>query len=238
MSRRQSTSVPSHVGIVMDGNGRWALSRGLPRTEGHEEGLKAAKRIVSEASGLGARFLTLYAFSTENWGRSVREVSFLMRLIGSNLTKEIDFYREHDVRIVHSGDRHGLPGGVLREIDAVVEETAGHGGMTVNLAINYGGRDEIVRSVNRWLSAGRTGRRPGTLTAAAVSRHLDRPELPEPDLIIRTGREKRLSNFLLWQSPYAELHFSSKLWPDFSPADLRRAFADYAGRERRFGRAR
>lgn len=238
MSRRQSTSVPSHVGIVMDGNGRWAIARGLPRTEGHNEGLKATKRIVREACALGLRYLTLYAFSTENWGRSVREVSFLMRLIGNNLTKEIDFYREHDVRIVHSGNRHGLPRGVLREIDTVMAETAHHRGLTVNLAINYGGRDEIVRAVNKWLAAGDSGRRPHTLTAAAVSRSLDQPDLPDADLVIRTGREKRLSNFLLWQSPYAELHFSPKFWPDFAPADLRRAFEDFAGRERRFGRAR
>jgi undecaprenyl diphosphate synthase len=238
MSRRQSTSVPTHVGIVMDGNGRWALARGLPRTEGHQEGLKATKRIVREARVLGVQYLTLYAFSTENWKRSVREVSFLMHLIGNNLTRETEFYRENDVRILHSGDRHGLPGVVLREIDAVVAATARHRGLTVNLAINYGGRDEIVRAVNRWLAEGGSGRRSRTLTPAAVSRNLDQPALPEADLIIRTGREKRLSNFLLWQCPYAELYFSHKLWPDFAAADLRHALEDYAGRERRFGRAR
>jgi undecaprenyl diphosphate synthase len=234
---RQSTSLPTHVGIVMDGNGRWALDRGLPRTEGHEEGLKAAKRIVREAAGLGVRYLTLYTFSTENWSRSPREVTFLMRLFG-RLTEETDFYREHDVRLVHSGDRHGLPRGVLREIDAVVAETSGHGGLTLNLAINYGGRDEIVRSVNKWLMNGNSRGKERRLTASDLARHLDQPGIPEADLIIRTGREKRLSNFLLWQCPYAELHFSSKLWPDFTPADLRRAFRDYAGRERRFGGTR
>jgi undecaprenyl diphosphate synthase len=191
---------------------------------------------VREASILGVRYLTLYTFSTENWGRSPREVAFLMRLIGSNLTGELDFYREHDVRILHSGDRHGLPPPVLREIDASVTATSGHRGLTVNLAINYGGRDEIVRSVNRWLAAAR-GTRRLRLTPAALAGALDQPGVPDADLIIRTGREKRLSNFLLWQSPYAELHFSARLWPDFSPADFRRALADFARRERRFGRA-
>lgn len=233
----QPTPVPTHVGIVMDGNGRWAIARGLPRTHGHEEGLKTAKRIVREASELGVRYLTLYTFSTENWSRSPREVAFLMRLIG-RLGGENEFYEEHDIRVVHSGDRHGLPRRVLREIDGVVAQTAHHGGLTVNLAINYGGRDEIVRSVNKWLAGG--GARAGgrRFTASALARHLDQPGIPDADLIIRTGREKRLSNFLLWQCPYAELYFSSRLWPDFAPADLRRALRDYAGRERRYGGAR
>ena len=235
---KPTSSVPAHVGIIMDGNGRWARSRGLPRTEGHVEGLKAAKRIVREAARLGVRVLTLYTFSTENWGRSRGEVSFLMGLIRKNLRRELDFFREHSLRVVHSGRRDGLSGVVLSEIDRVVAATAHHEGLCVNLAINYGGRDEIIRAVNRWLE-NRPARGHGAeLSERDLSRHLDQPSLPEADLIIRTGHEKRLSNFLLWQSPYAELVFSSKLWPDFSEADLRRALRTYAQRQRRFGGAR
>jgi undecaprenyl diphosphate synthase len=238
MSKRQVTPVPAHVGIIMDGNGRWAQARGMPRSEGHLEGLKAAKRIVREAAALGAKVLTLYTFSTENWGRPRREVTFLMGLIRKNLRKELDFFRENGVRVVHSGDRASLPRVVLEEIEAVEADTAHHDGLTLNLAINYGGRDEIVRSVNRWLERARTKGRAPKITAEELARHLDHPELPEPDLIIRTGREMRLSNFLLWQCPYAELEFSPKLWPDYTPADLRRAFRDFSERDRRFGRAR
>jgi undecaprenyl diphosphate synthase len=235
MSTRQLTSVPRHVGIIMDGNGRWAQARGLPRTAGHREGLSAAKRVVREAAALGTEVLTLYVFSTENWSRPRREVSFLMSLIRRHLRAELDFYRENGVRIVHSGERSGLPRGMMQEIDSVVAATAHYRGLTLNLAINYGGRDEIVRSVNRWIARGGA---PRHFTGHELQRHLDQPELPDTDLVIRTGREKRLSNFLIWQSPYAELIFSSKLWPDFSPADLRRAFREFAGRERRFGGTR
>jgi undecaprenyl diphosphate synthase len=238
MSSRQGKPVPAHVGIIMDGNGRWAQARGMPRSEGHLEGLRVAKSIVREASALGAKVLTLYTFSTENWGRSRREVTFLMGLIRRNLRKELDFYREHEVRVVHSGDRASLPKAVVEEIEEVVAETAHHDGLTVNLAINYGGRDEIVRSVNRWLASAKGSGGAKKITAEDLGRHLDHPELPEPDLIIRTGREMRLSNFLLWECPYAELVFSRKLWPDFTPADLRRAFRDFSERERRFGTAR
>ena len=234
---KATSSVPAHVGIIMDGNGRWARERGLPRTEGHVEGLKAAKRIVREAARLGVRVLTLYTFSTENWGRSRGEVSFLMGLIRKNLRRELDFFREHSLKVVHSGRREGLSRVVLSEIDRVVAATAHHGGLCVNLAINYGGRDEIIRAVNRWLEHRPARGSRADLSEKDLSRHLDQPSLPEADLIIRTGHEMRLSNFLLWQSPYAELVFSSKLWPDFSEADLRRAFRTYAQRQRRFGGA-
>lgn len=237
MGVHQGTSVPVHVAIIMDGNGRWARARGLRRSEGHREGLRTAKRIVSTASEAGVRVLTLYTFSTENWSRPRREVSFLMSLIRTSLRRELDFYREHKVRVLHTGSRAGLPEAVLAEIDDVVGQTAGYGGITVNLAINYGGRDEIVRSVNRWLGS-RDGRPAAALfTEDDLSRNLDQPELPSPDLIIRTGHEKRLSNFLLWQSTYAELVFSAKLWPDYSSSDFRKALRDYASRERRFGGA-
>ena len=222
--------VPAHVAIIMDGNGRWAKQRGLARTEGHQEGLEVAKRIVLAARQSGIRVLSLYTFSTENWKRTAQEVGFLMSLIRVHLMKELDFYRQNEIRIVHSGDRDELPREVLAEIDRAVDDTRRHSGLTVNLAINYGGRDEITRAVRRMTTA--------RSESGDIGLFLDHPELPDPDLIIRTGGEMRLSNFLLWQSAYSELYFSPKYWPDFTAEDFRGALQDYARRERRFGDAR
>jgi len=223
--------VPHHVGIIMDGNGRWATARGLDRTKGHLEGLKAARRVTQAASEAGVRVLSLYVFSTENWKRSTEEVGFLMGLVALHLEKEFDFYRQLGLRVVHSGDREALSSDVRKTVDRVVAQTAGHGGMTVNLVLNHGGRDEIVRAVNRW-AKGATGQ---AFAASDLRKHLDVPELPDLDLMIRTGGEMRLSNFLLWQAAYAEFIFSPRLWPDFTEADLRAALREYAGRGRRFG---
>ena len=221
--------VPDHVAIFMDGNGRWATARGLPRTEGHREGLNAAKRVIKAAEDLGIRFVTLYTFSTENWKRTAEEVGFLMGLIRKHLAAEFDFYRENSIRVVHSGDPEGLPADVLSEIRRVEADTAGFGRLTVNLAINYGGRDEIVRAVRRLQAKG------SPITEAAIAENLDRPDLPFPDLVLRPGGEQRLSNFLLWESAYAELLFLDKLWPDFGPEDLALAVDEYRRRDRRFG---
>jgi undecaprenyl diphosphate synthase len=225
--------LPRHVGIIMDGNGRWATARGKPRSEGHLEGVKAAKRVVGAAAEAGLEYLSLYTFSTENWARAAEEVSYLMFLVRSYLRKEYDFYRENRIRIVHSGDRDRLPPDIVSEIDDVMRDTAGYTGLTVNLSINYGGRDEILRAFRRWVQSG--AREP--LTERTFQALLDRPELPDPDLIIRTANEQRLSNFLLWESAYAELYFSPKMWPDWGGDDLRDALADYARRTRRFGGA-
>lgn len=221
--------VPDHVAIFMDGNGRWATARGLPRTEGHREGLNAAKRVIKAAEDLGIRFVTLYTFSTENWKRTAEEVGFLMGLIRKHLAAEFDFYRENSIRVVHSGDPEGLPADVLTEIRRVESDTAGFGRLTVNLAINYGGRDEIVRAVRRLQAKG------APITEATISANLDRPDLPFPDLVLRPGGETRLSNFLLWESAYAELLFLDKLWPDFGPEDLALAVDEYRRRDRRYG---
>ena len=226
------TRVPTHVGIIMDGNGRWAADRSVTRHRGHREGLFAAKRTVKAARELGIKFLSLYAFSTENWRRTEDEVSFLMGLIATHLKKEYDFYRENRVRVVHSGDLTRLPLRLQREIETVTADTAGFDGIQVNLAINYGGRDEIVRSVNRWLN---NGRGVATLDADALREHLDLPDFPEPDLVIRTGGEKRLSNFLIWECAYSELLFTDVLWPDFGHDQLIDAVLDYQNRERKFG---
>jgi undecaprenyl diphosphate synthase len=228
-AQSRDTSIPAHVGIIMDGNGRWANSRGLPRSEGHNEGLRTAKAMVAAAEELGLQYLSFFIFSTENWKRTSDEVSFLMGLIRNHLIAELDFYRQRGVRVLYSGDEAGLPRDIVEEIRKVVSDTAGNSKLTVNMAINYGGRDEIVRAARRLAASGRE------LSEEALRSALDHPELPDPDLIIRTSGEMRFSNFLLWQSAYSELWFTDKYWPDFSKADLAEAIEAYAARDRRFG---
>jgi undecaprenyl diphosphate synthase len=218
----------------MDGNGRWATKRGLPRTEGHRQGLTAAKRTVAAAARLGVKYFSLYTFSTENWKRASDEVGFLMGLIKSHLAAELDFYRQNKLRVVHSGRRDELSPDILEELDSVARDTARFTGMVVNLAINYGGRDEIARAVSKLAETGDLGR-GSNIREADLRKGLDHPEIPDPDLIIRTGGELRLSNFLLWQSAYSELYFSDCLWPDFGEAELAAALDEYARRDRRFG---
>jgi undecaprenyl diphosphate synthase len=215
----------------MDGNGRWATSRGKARSEGHLEGLQAAKRVVAAAVEAKLEFLSLYVFSTENWSRAAQEVSYLMFLVRSNLRKEYDFYRRNGVKLIHSGDLAKLPHDIQKDIVDVARDTARFTGLTLNLSINYGGRDEIIRAFERYTAAASEG----PLTEERFAAFLDHPELPNPDLIIRTANERRLSNFLLWESAYAELYFSPKLWPDWTGADLLEALEDYANRSRTFG---
>lgn len=224
--------LPVHVGIIMDGNGRWAKQRNLIRTQGHNEGLKAAKRVVKAASDLGIKYLTLYAFSTENWKRTADEVGFLMGLIKEFLIAELDFYRTNGIRIRHTGDLAGLPKDIAAEIRRVCVDTQHFTGLSVILAVNYGGRDEIVRAVKRLVAEGPQVK---DIVESAITAHLDNPDVPDPDLIIRTAGELRTSNFLLWEAAYAEYYFSGKLWPDWTEDDLAAAIADYQGRDRRFG---
>ena len=231
-------SIPRHVGIIMDGNGRWAQKRGNLRTQGHLEGLKAAKRIVKAASDLGISYLTLYTFSTENWKRSVEEVGFIMTLVRQYLRGELEFYRENRIRIRHTGNREGLPEDILNELDSACEETSHFEGLQVILALNYGGRDEIIRSVKRMAAEGifdQKGTDLSAVTAENLSRHMDNPDVPDPDLIIRTAGEFRISNFLLWEGAYAEYHISDKLWPDWEDKDLIEAINEYGSRDRRYG---
>lgn len=225
-------SPPRHIGIIMDGNGRWAVQRNLRRTKGHREGIEAAKRVVLAAIDLGVEYLSLYAFSTENWRRAEDEVSFIMGLVARNLRDQYDFYRENRIRLHHSGDIENLPPEVRSEIKAVTEDTVGNDRINVNLAVNYGGRNEIVRAVNRWLQEEGP---QAWIDEEQLAAHLDLPIFPDPDLIIRTGGEKRTSNFLLWESAYAELHFSDRLWPDWEKEDLLEAVRDYGRRKRNFG---
>ena len=233
--------VPAHVGIIMDGNGRWAQQRGLGRSAGHKEGANTAREIVKAAVRSGVRWLTLYTFSTENWKRTAEEVSFLMGLLKAHLRAEFEFYKKEQVRILHLGDKSGLSDDVLYEIETVEKETAGFTGMNLVLAINYGARDEITRAIQKMLEEQSRAQRENSaahgIEAEDFSRFFDIPLLPDADLIIRTGGEKRLSNFLLWQAAYAEFDFTDTLWPDYIDEDFYRAIADFQKRHRRFGAA-
>lgn len=225
-------NLPVHVGIIMDGNGRWARSRNQPRTNGHLEGLKAAKRIVKAAADMGIKYVTLYTFSTENWKRAQDEVGFLMGLIGKYLVAEMDFYTENRIRIRHCGDMNGLPADVAANIRSVIDATASFAGLTVTLAINYGGRDEIVRAVRSLVADGVPS---VDIDEQIISARMDNPDIPDPDLIIRSASEFRISNFLLWESAYAEYYISDKLWPDWEASDLRIALEAFSSRNRKFG---
>ena len=219
-----------HIGIIMDGNGRWAKERGKPRTFGHSEGVRTAKRIAKAASDMGIEYLSLYTFSTENWKRSEKEVKFLMQLLRKHLREQLSFYKENNIRVVHTGSLDRLPKVVQKEIVDVEALTRDFTGMTANLVINYGGRDEIVRAVKKLQEKGESEITEETLSAA-----MDHPDIPDPDLIIRTGGELRISNFLLWESAYSELYFSKKYWPDWQAEDLKEAVDAYASRSRRYG---
>jgi undecaprenyl diphosphate synthase len=224
----------------MDGNGRWAQRKNLLRTQGHLEGLKTAKKIVKAASDLHIQFLTLYVFSTENWKRTAEEVGFIMGLVKQHLKAELNFYRENRIRIRHTGDRGGLPPDIARELEEACEDTRSFEGLQVILALNYGGRDAIVRAVGRWLASLATEPsekrlQHGNITEERIRGCLDNPDIPDPDLIIRTAGEYRTSNFLLWEGAYAEYYFSETLWPEWTEEDLRVAIVAYQRRERRFG---
>ena len=223
-------NVPKHIAIIMDGNGRWAKEKGMPRFKGHQEGVKVTKEIVKYCSDIGIPFVTLYVFSTENKKRASEEVNFLMGLIQQHLKKELKFYADNDIRVLHIGDLAGLPSAVQEEIVAVRDKTKNYKGSSVVLAINYGGKDEIVRGIK-----GLNAEKLINITEDDFSLCLDTKYLPPVDLLIRTGGEKRLSNFLLWQSAYAELYFSDKYWPDWRCEDLQIAIDDYMARNRRFG---
>ena len=222
--------IPRHIGIIMDGNGRWAQQRRMIRTQGHLEGLKAAKRVVKAASDMGVQYITLFAFSTENWKRASSEVGFIMDLIRRHLSAEMDFYRENRIRIRHCGDLSGMPPEISREIERAISDTREFNGMQVILAINYGGRNELARAMQR-LAANESK----NITENDIAACLDNPDVPDLDLIIRSAGEYRISNFLLWEGAYAEMYVSEKLWPDWSDTDLKAAVNEYQKRNRRFG---
>jgi undecaprenyl diphosphate synthase len=228
--------LPAHVAIIMDGNGRWATRRGLPRVAGHREGVKTARAIVRAADALGVRYLTLYAFSSENWSRPRDEVSILMSLLERSIDRELPELQARNVRLRVIGRTDRVPHQVRRGIDRVVHQTSGNTGMTLFMAFNYGGRDELVdacRAVARQVEAGEL--RPNDIDETHITRALYTRGAPDPDLLIRTSGELRISNFLLWQIAYTELWITPTLWPDFGAHDLYRAIADYQRRQRRFG---
>lgn len=230
MSNQSKNTTPRHVAIIMDGNGRWAKNRLLPRLAGHNAGAKAVERTLQAAQKAGVEFLTLYAFSTENWARPQEEIDGLMKLLEQTLDKYTQEAKKHRVRLWVSGEREKLPPAILAKIDEAVSSTANNTGLTLNLALNYGARQEIAHAVNRLLMQGKT-----QITPADIQANLYQPALPDPELIIRTSGEERLSNFLLWQAAYSEFYFTPVLWPDFDETEFQKALSAYQTRTRRFG---
>ncbi len=229
--------LPRHVAIIMDGNGRWATNRGLPRVAGHGEGVKAVRRVVRTAGELGIQFLTLYAFSSENWNRPHHEVSTLMTLLERSIERELPELMERNVRFRVIGRPDGVPPRVGERIQRLIETTSRNTGLTLLMAFNYGGRDELVDAVRTLAREVQSGAlRPEDIDEVRVSRVLYTDGIPDPDLLIRTSGELRLSNFLLWQVAYTELWMTPTLWPDFGPREFCLAVADFQQRNRRFGR--
>ena len=228
--------VPRHVAIIMDGNGRWAAERGLPRAEGHRRGVEALRRTVRAAGEIGIRYLTIFSFSAENWSRPASEIGELMGLLRRFIRNDLAELHKSNVRVRVIGERVGLDPDIERLLVEAEELTKNNDGLTLVVAFNYGGRQEITRAARRIAEEVARGRlKPADITAETVGGLLDAPDVPDPDLIIRTSGEQRLSNFLLWQSAYSELVFVPTYWPDFDRAALEAAIREYQQRERRFG---
>ena len=229
--------IPEHVAIIMDGNGRWAQKRGLVRVQGHQEGAVSVRDISEAAAEVGIRLLTLYTFSTENWHRPLTEVYALMQLLIRTLRKEAETLNRNDIRLAAMGDLDKLPAGARRELDDVIASTQSNSRMTINLALSYSGRWDLVsaaQAIAREVAAGELN--PEDITEADISRCLTTHDLPDPDLLIRTGGDVRISNFLLWESAYTEFHFTNMYWPEFRRPQLYDAIRDSQDRDRRFGR--
>lgn len=229
-------NIPHHIAIIMDGNGRWAKKRSLPRVAGHRKGVEVVRDIVEGCADLGVKFLTLYTFSTENWNRPKDEVSTLMRLIVKSLKDETDELDANNVRLTTIGDTNSLPDIVRNELFAACNRTAGNTKMTLNLALSYSGRWELVEAVKDITNQVISGKlKSEDISEEIISQHLSTSQIPDPDLLIRSGGEFRISNFLLWQIAYSEIFISDVLWPDFKTKHLVEAIKDYQKRERRFG---
>ena len=229
---RITKNVPRHVGIIIDGNRRWARRRGLPTLVGHTKGIMIVKKIVLYAQKLGIKILTVYAFSTENWKRSETEVNYLMKLFEKFIDKNIQEFHQKGTQLRYLGQLQGLPFSLQKKIKQAINLTKNNKSMIFNVALNYGGRDEIKRAIQKII---KKGYRAEEITEDLISQNLDTKGLPDPDLIIRTSGEQRLSGFLLWQASYSELYFSKVYWPDFNEKELDRAILDYSQRQRRFG---
>ena len=229
--------IPAHIAIIMDGNGRWAQARGLERTEGHAAGVKAVWRIVEDAVSLGVRYLTLYTFSTENWNRPKQEVEMLMALLVKSIRNELERLMKNQVRLMMTGRMEDLPESCRKELQDAIDQTAQNKGLTVVLALSYSGRAELTdmaKAVAADVAAGRLA--PEQVTDQTVQERLYHGDIPDPDILIRTGGDFRISNFLLWEVAYAELFFVPTMWPDFRKDDLREIIIDFQSRERRYGK--
>ena len=229
------TRLPGHIAIIMDGNGRWATERGKPRSYGHQAGVETVRRITSECTRLGVKYLTLYTFSTENWNRPETEIAALMGLVLSSLEDEI--FMKNNVRFKVIGDIERLPAEVQRKLQETIDHTANNTAMTMVVALSYSARWEITKAMKDIAQKALDGQLSvGDITEDTVSQSLTTASIPDPDLLIRTGGELRISNYLLWQIAYSELYFCDTFWPDFNEADLHKAIADYQHRQRRFGK--
>ncbi len=229
-----SGEVPNHIAVIMDGNGRWARKRFLPRVAGHKRGVETVRDLVKQCAKLNVKFLTLFAFSSENWRRPDDEVSFLMGLFMDALKREVAKLHENNIRLVLIGDRSRFNDELVKQIKASEELTAKNTGLTLTIAANYGGRWDILQATNRMITENPS--KTGPFTEEDLAPHLAMCYAPEPDLFIRTGGEKRISNFLLWQLAYTEFYFTDTLWPDFDEEAFQAAITSYQQRERRFGR--
>ncbi len=225
--------VPRHIAVIMDGNGRWAKKRGLPRLLGHRQGTENLRRIIKACVRAGVRYLTIYAFSTENWGRPQDELKGLMQIFNDAFVNEISELVREGVRILHIGQREGIPADLLNKIDQAVERSKDNDRLILSVGLNYGGRNEIMHAVRKIVASGVA---PEEVTEALISESLFTAGTPDPDLVIRTSGEYRISNFLLWQSAYAEWDFPDTLWPDFGVEELYASIERYAKRDRRFGK--
>lgn len=235
-SEQKSLRVPTHLAIIMDGNGRWAEQRHLPRILGHRKGVEVVQSVVDECLSMGMSFLTLFAFSSENWGRPRQEVDALMGLLGRFLQKELPSLQERRIRLNAIGEIDRLPQEIRDILDDIIARTAHNDKLVLTLALSYGARNELVRVVRTFAQKAVDGRiLPDEIEDADIAAELDTGGLPDPDLLIRTSGEMRISNFLLWQLAYAELYFTEVMWPDFTPAHLGEAIAEYGRRHRRFG---
>ncbi len=229
-------NIPQHVAIILDGNGRWAKSKGMPRNYGHIEGAKNVERICEEAWRMGIKYLTVYAFSTENWKRSADEVEALMKLLRNYMKTCLKTAAKNDMRVRVIGDKTGLDEDIRTRIAELEEASAGNGGLNFQIAINYGSRDEIVRSVRKIMEDVKAGKiEASEMDEGMFDTYLDTAGIPDPDLLIRTSGEERLSNFLMWQLAYTEFYFTNVPWPAFSKEDLEKAIEKYNSRDRRFG---
>jgi undecaprenyl diphosphate synthase len=232
---KQFGEIPKHIAIIMDGNGRWAKSKGLPRVAGHQRGIETVREIVEACVNLGVQYLTLYTFSTENWKRPRNEVSTLMRLIVKSLRDETDQLHANDIRLTTIGNQSVLPEAVQEELHDAFEKTKNNKRMVLNLALSYSGRWEITEAVKQIARESQNGLEPESITEETISKYLSTNNMPDPDLMIRSGGEFRVSNFLLWQIAYSEIFVTDTLWPKFDSSTLLKAIRDYQKRERRYG---